>query len=97
MGAPARTIALTGSDQAVRSAGPVLYCGIVVAETGGSNAVTVRVYDNAGAASGTLIDAFNLNGGQSESRMYDRPIWCENGIYVDIGGTGTAAGSVRIG
>lgn len=96
-GSPARSIALTGADQAVRS-GPALYCGLIVAETGGSLAATVRVYDNASAASGTLIDAVNLTAGDSESRSYERAVWCENGIYVDIGGPGgTVAGSVRIG
>lgn len=96
-GSPARSIPLTGSDQAVRSAGPVLYCGFVAIETGGSLAATVRIYDHASAASGALIDGVNLAAGSSESRVYDTPIFCENGIYVDVGGTGTAAGSVRIG
>lgn len=92
----ARSLPLTGSDQAVRS-GPTIYCGFAAQETGGSSAATVRIYDNASAASGTLIDAVNLAGGGSESRVYDRGIWCENGIYVDVGGTGTVAGSIRIG
>lgn len=93
---PARSLPLTGADQAVR-AGQTLYCGLVVIETGGSLAATVRVYDNASAASGTLIDAVNLAAGQSESRTYERGVWCENGVYVDVGGTGTVAGSIRIG
>lgn len=91
-----RPVALTGSDQAVR-AGSAIYCGFAVQETGGSNAATVRVYDNASAATGTLIDTVNLAAGGSETRMYDRGLWCENGIYVDVGGTGTVAGSIRIG
>lgn len=94
--APARSLPLTGSDQVVRN-GPTLYCGFVAVETGGSLAATVRIYDNASAASGTLIDAVNLAAGESASRLYERSIWCENGVYVDVGGTGTVAGSVRIG
>lgn len=92
----ARSLALTGSDQAVRAAASI-YCGFAVQETGGSNAATVRIYDNASGASGTLIDTVNLAAGGSEARMYDRGLWCENGIYVDVGGTGTVAGSIRIG
>ena len=92
----ARALPLTGADQAVRS-GPAIYCGFAVQETGGSNSATVRIYDNASAASGTLIDTVNLAAGGSDARMYNRGLWCENGIYLDLGGTGVVAGSIRIG
>lgn len=92
----ARALPLTGADQAVR-ASPAIYCGFAVQESGGTNPVTVRIYDNASAASGTLIDTVNLAAGGSEARMYNRGLWCENGIFVDVGGTGTVAGSIRIG
>ena len=89
------SVALTGSDQAVR-AGNGFYRGYTVVETGGSNAATVRIYDNASAASGTLIGAVNLAAGGSADVHCDG-VWVANGIYVDVGGTGTVAGSVRVG
>lgn len=90
-----RSVALTGSDQAVRATAGA-YRGYTVVETGGSSTATVRIYDNASAASGTLIGAVNLAAGGSADVHCD-PVWCENGIYVDVGGTGTVAGSIRIG
>lgn len=90
-----RSIALTGSDEAVRtSAG--YFRGFVVVETGGANSATVRIYDNASAASGTLIGAANLAASGSKDVHCD-PVYVENGIYVDYGGSGTVAGSVRVG
>lgn len=90
-----QTVALTGADQAVKATA-AMYGGYTVQETAGS-AATVRIYDNASAASGTLIGAVNLaaNGSADVSLVY--PTWCVNGIYVDVGGAGTVAGSVRIG
>jgi hypothetical protein len=93
---PARTVALTGSDQAVRAAASI-YRGYTVVETGGSSTATVRIYDNASAASGTLIGAVNLAAGGSADLYLLGGVWCDNGVYVDVGGSGTVAGSVRIG
>lgn len=94
MHAASRSVALTGSDQAVLATAGI-YRGYTVVETGG-NAATVRIYDNASAASGTLIGAVNLAANGAADLSVD-PVWCVNGIYVDLGGTGTVAGSVRIG
>jgi len=91
-----RALALTGADQAARATASI-YHGYTVIETGGTNPATVRIYDNASAASGTLIGAVNLAAGGSADVCLNRGQWCENGIYVDVGGTGTVAGSVRIG
>ena len=51
-----QSVALTGSDQAVRTSSG-WYRGFVAVETGGSSTAPVRVYDNAAAASGTLSGA----------------------------------------
>lgn len=91
-----RTVALTGLDQAVRAT-EGWFGGYSVIESGGSNAATVRIYDNASAASGTLIGAVNLAAGGSADISFVKPTWCVNGIYVDVGGTGTVAGSIRVG
>lgn len=91
-----RAVALTGSDQAV-AATPAIYKGFTVVESGGSSTATVRIYDNASAASGTLIGAVNLAAGGSADLSLCSGQWCQNGIFVDVGGSGTVAGSVRIG
>jgi hypothetical protein len=89
----ARSVALTGSDQAVlASAGA--YRGICLRETAGATAV-VRVYDNASAASGTVIAAFSLAANASADVVHDG-IWVVNGVYVDVV-SGAVEGSVRVG
>ncbi len=88
------SVALTGSDQAVRTTHGE-YGGYVIIETAGS-AATVRIYDNASAASGTLIGAANLAANGSADVALNKPVRVSNGIYVDVGGAGTVAGSVRV-
>jgi len=96
MGGLVRHIALTGSDQAV-SPRAAIYSGYTVVETGGTDTATVRIYDNASAATGTLIGAVNLAAGGSADLAVPAGQWCENGIYVDVAGDGAVAGSIRIG
>lgn len=93
--APCSTLALSGSDQALR-ASPAYLAGFVIQETGGSSTATIRIYDNASAASGTLVGAANLAASGSATVAFFRPINCVNGLYVDVGGSGTIAGCVLI-
>ena len=82
----------TGSAACVESA--CHFFGIAVI-TDGTNNVTIDIYDNASAASGTKLiptwviptSATNLAAG------YDAPvpIRCKNGIYVDV----TCSGDVK--
>lgn len=96
MGALARPVALTGADQVVQ-ASAAYFRGLTVAETGGANPVTVRVYDNASAASGTLLATVRLAAGESHTWSDPAGLWASNGVYVDVGGTGVVEGSVYIG
>jgi len=91
----ANAVALTGSDQAV-SATRAYYRGFTIRETSGSAAAVVRIYDNASAASGTLLDEISLAPGESAREWYETGIWAANGVYVDVV-SGAVAGSVRIG
>jgi hypothetical protein len=93
-GAPAIPVALTGSDQAVRTTHGT-YCGFTIRETAGSTAV-VRIYDHASAASGTIIDTIGLAANESAREFYPNGIRVSNGIYVDIV-SGAVEGSVRLG
>jgi hypothetical protein len=95
MGTSARAIALTGSDQAVR-ADATIYRGFSIRETSGSAAAVVRLFDNASAASGTVLDEISLASGESVREWYEGGIWAVNGIYVDVV-SGAVAGSVRVG
>lgn len=95
MDVAARAVALTGSDQAV-SAVPTVYRGFTLRETAGAVA-TVRLYDNASAASGTLIDSVALAAGESRSIwLASGGILTTAGLYVKIV-AGAVEGSVRVG
>lgn len=94
---PAVTVALVaGASQAVCPR-PTRYKGIVVRETSAA-ALVLRVWDNASAASGTLLDVISLaaNGVYSSS-IADGGIQAINGIFLErVSGT-NFEGSVRLG
>jgi hypothetical protein len=89
-----RAVALTGSDfQAAAS--PAIFRGFYALETGGAAAATIRIY-NGTSVSGVLVGGANLVASASADTEY-ADLFCEGGIFVDVGGTGVLAGSVRIG
>lgn len=92
---PTNAVALTGSDQAVATT-RTLYRGFTIRETSGSATAVVRLFDNASAASGTVLDEVSLNAGESAREYYVEGVWAINGIYVDVV-SGSVAGSVRAG
>jgi hypothetical protein len=94
MGGVARAVALTGSDQIVRATATI-YRGITVRETGGAAAVVV-LYDNASAASGTIIEEVSLGADESVSYMHPVGLYTDNGIFLDVV-SGDVEGSVRVG
>jgi hypothetical protein len=60
-------------------------------------AQTVTIYDNASAASGTVLAQFTASGaGQAFTEAAPDGIHCVNGIYVNVS-AGAVAGSVRVG
>lgn len=87
-------VALSGSDQAV-SARPAIYRGFTIRETAGSTAV-VRIFDNASAATGTVLEEISLAANESAREFYAHGIAAAAGVYVDVV-SGTVVGSVRIG
>lgn len=91
-----RATALTGADQVV-SAGPALYGGFTIRETSGSAGAVVRVFDNASAAAGTVLDEIALTAGESAREYYGGGgIFAAAGIFVNVV-SGTVSGSVRVG
>lgn len=55
----------------------------------GTNAATAIIYDNASAASGKIVAKVYVDAGLVyESFCENGGIVCNNGLYLDIGGTG---------
>ena len=90
-GNTATTTALTGSDQGVLTGGGIFYGGCFY-ETGGDTA-TATVHDGT-AASGTVIAYISLASGGVTNLNIANGVQVLNGIYVDVGGSGTVSGSI---
>jgi len=63
------------------------YVGFVV--TTALSAAAITIYDNASAASGTIIDVIPASTAAGTRVNNASPIRVKNGIYVSFGGTGT--------
>jgi hypothetical protein len=85
--APASKSALTGTAAVKASAGK--YYGYKV--TTALSAAAITIYDNASAASGTVIDVIPASTGvtATNTTILPTPIPCSNGIYASFAGTGT--------
>lgn len=93
MTAQAASVNVTG--QGVISAGPCTYRGFFIATTGTSAVVTI--YDNASAASGTVLASFTLAAaGNFAADDITDGVRCINGIFVAASG-GAIVGHVRVG
>lgn len=75
---------------------PVTYLGFSIDETSGAATAKVILYDNASAASGTILDVIDLLPGQSAREWYGDGLVTVNGIYCSVV-SGAVAGSVRVG
>ena len=63
-----------------------------IALSDGTNLSTVVIYDNASAASGTVVAKALSNSSQPTSiQSFDNPVKCDNGITVTVTGTGSGA------
>ena len=90
-GGTATTTALTGSDQGVLTGGGTFYGGCFY-ETGADTA-TATVHDGT-SASGTVIAYISLASGGVTNLSIPNGLQVISGIYVDVGGSGTVAGSI---
>jgi hypothetical protein len=76
------------------NAGACTYRGFWITATGANTAVTI--YDNASAASGTVLASFTLASvGQSAADDITDGLRCVNGIYLQA--SAAVVGHVRIG
>jgi hypothetical protein len=89
-----RTVALTGADQAAAPR-PCIFRGVVVRETAGAVA-SLRIFDNASTAAGTVVAAVSLVANEAKDVALPFGVWAEAGLFVDII-SGTIEGSVRVG
>jgi hypothetical protein len=87
LAAPTGKTSLTsnGAVRAVRG----YYYGYTVTAVTATAAITV--YDNASAASGTVIDIIPATTAAGTSKSFAAPIPCTNGVYAQFG---TATGTV---
>jgi hypothetical protein len=76
-------------------AGPATYRGITVRETSGSAGAVVKIYDNASAGSGTILETIALAQSQSYTVIHPSAVIASAGIYADIV-AGAVEGSVYI-
>lgn len=63
------------------------YYGYIV--TVAMSAAVSTIYDNASAASGTVIGSVAASAAVGTTQLFSHRVPVTNGIYVDIGGTGT--------
>lgn len=91
-----RNATISGSDETLVT-GSGHYFGFTLRETGGSNSATVVIYDNT-ASSGTVLDTISLAPGESAREWYTPfGIRFGTGIRIDVGGSGTVEGAIRVG
>ena len=89
------TALVAGASQIVAT-GPGVYCGIVARETAGI-ACVLRVWDNASAASGTLLDVVVMTANSGPITFTSiLPCRYTNGVFIErVSGT-TYEGCVRL-
>jgi hypothetical protein len=89
------TTSTNATVSAVIMATPGYYLGFTLRETSGSASATVVIYDNASAASGTILEEITLASSESAREFYHTPgIRAVNGVYFSVV-SGAVAGSVR--
>lgn len=89
----ANPVSVTGSAAVVATR--AVFMGASVRETAGSTAA-VRIYDNASAASGTLVAAFSLPANGSFTVAPPGGVQAVNGLYWSVV-SGSVEGSVWVG
>lgn len=76
------------------SAAPCTFRGYAITDTSGANN-TIKLYDNASAASGTVLASFVLAANATRELDINDGCRCAKGIYLNS--TGSVEGHVRIG
>jgi len=84
-----RSSGLKTADGVIR-ANKAILAGVHI-NTDGTNDALVVLYDNASAASGTVVFQQTVTGGDDSIpfSMPDGGVYCKNGLYADITTSGT--------
>lgn len=89
MSCPSTSSGLKSADAVISAATSTLRGLTVIAD--GTNEATVILYDNASAASGTVLDKVIVDAGLTHVYVpYHGGVVALNGIYADVTGTGAA-------
>lgn len=92
----AQSVPISGASQALITAA-VRYNGFSLCETSGTASAKVRLWDNAAAAAGSLLDVVTLTAGESAREHYpDSGIEAASGIFVQVV-SGAVEGAIRVG
>ena len=76
------------ADAVIRSS-PGALCGVLI-NTDGTENITVKIYDHATAASGTVIYEQTVKGADiTGGGLFSTPVNCDKGIYLDVTSSGT--------
>lgn len=89
MGASKRSLGEKTADGVLHN-GPTRLAAILII-TDGTNPADIIIYDNNSAASGLkLFEGGVAGNGRSKYNEFNPPIKAENGMYLDITGTGAS-------
>lgn len=89
MAISSQTLGEFTADGAVFAGRTRLYAVAII--TDGTNPADVILYDNATAASGTKVYEGGVAGAdRGATVVFDCPVKCDNGLYLDITGTGAS-------
>ena len=81
----------------VLSDSPAVLAGVVIRNTHGANAGVFRIFDNASAASGTILFSANLAAGvHAHFNFPGNGVQASKGLFLDISGSATVQGSIFI-
>jgi|TARA_R110000824_G_scaffold53630_2_gene148329 hypothetical protein len=86
---------ISGSDEYIVANGTGTYFGCALHETGGSNPATITVTDKNASTAGETVDIATLAAsGATFHWASPQGVAFVNGLHIDVGGSGTLAGTV---
>lgn len=90
MSCPSTSSGLKAASTAIHPRSAVLTS--LICEGDGINVATIIIYDNASAASGTVVaKAIVPAGSRTVHLTFDAPIVASNGLYLSLSGAGAGA------
>lgn len=88
MNSSIRSLGESTADGVIRSGRTRLAAVEII--TDGSNNATVILYDNTAASGTKVFEGGAVGADLSKFIEFPRPVKCDNGLYLDISGTGAS-------